>query len=331
MMTPALKTNKSIAAVVLASFVLAAFIISGFTAANFNNQTDPAPLPQGGPETYRLTNAIKNGDFEDRYTGNNVQGNAVAAYWYPYNNGGAHFGWYDEEWAEAVHSGKHAQLMEIAQVDTYLPERIIAIYQTVEVVPNMNYVLTIHALMRSDAPEADRNQDEYTMSWGLDYQGRGKYYFVQNWTAMAVDEQLRVGSGGPASDANHLYYQRFVYTIFTGNATKLTLFIRGMKLEPTGTELNFNLDDISMVGPYVPPTATPTPSLTPTRRKLPTLTPTPTGTPPSDMPITGQSQLPDAGATLPQNISGGAVAFGTLVLLVLGFAAANHLLQHRQK
>jgi len=48
--------------------------------------------------------------------------------------------------------------MEILRSEDNVPDRVIAIHQTTTVVPNANYVLTIHALMRSDALAELRNQ-----------------------------------------------------------------------------------------------------------------------------------------------------------------------------
>lgn len=320
--------NKLVVMMVLTIFILLAFITSGFTVTNLNNRPALMSPLQDGP--YRLTNAIKNGDFE-QFSNQDLPGSQVALHWYPYDNGGAHIGWYNEQWAEAVHAGEHSQLMEIYRVETFQPDRVMAIYQTVDVVPNMNYQLTIHALMRSDAPEPDRNQGEYAMHWGIDYQGRGKYHFVTDWIEMPLIEQKRVGSNGPSDDNTHLIYQRITGTIAT-QGPKLTLFIRGMKIKPTGTELNFNIDDVSLIGPFLIPTPTFTPMPTstrlPTNTPTPTHTPTPAGTP--GMPITGAT-LPDAGVVLPRHLSVGALVFGGLVMILLGATAANGLLHHRKK
>ncbi len=342
------QTNKFTAATLLTVSICLALLISAATIHSLKAQEGGTPTPVPTPtRAYPLVNAVKNGDFEIFSTGNNNLGNAVADHWLPYDNDGAHFAWYDEQWSEAVHSGNHSQLMEIFRVESFKPERVMAIYQTVEVIPHMDYVLTLHALMRSDGHISERNEGFYAMHWGIDGQGRGKYYFVDNWVEMEVDEQQRLGSSGPQDDNTHLYFQRFVYTINTGNSNKLTLFIRGMKVEPTGTELNMNIDDVSLLGPYVPPTPTFTPSPTFTRYPTATATPTPTETPPpptsAALPVTGNDQkveakpagvdktLPDAGGILSQNISTGALLLGGLILIVLGAVAANNLLKHRQK
>ncbi|MFN8459789.1 MAG: hypothetical protein U0401_34930 [Anaerolineae bacterium] len=104
----------------------------------------------------------------------------------------------------------------------------------------------------------------------------------------------------------------------TGNSRQLTLFIRGVKREPTGTEVNFNIDDVTLLGPYpLPPTPTASPTGTPTipRTATPTTTPTRTQTPtpvfiPADtptptptlfmlpdlppLPVTGKQAVPPA-------------------------------------
>jgi hypothetical protein len=315
---------------------LSAFVISGFTLVGAAKPSVSESLA-----LQNLTNAIRNGDFEQNPVSN------VATYWQPYSNGQAHFGWYDEKWAEAVHSGAHSQLMEIFQVDNAAPDRVIGIYQTVNVIPNSVYNLTMFALMRTDMPIDLRNQGQYGMDWGVDYTGQGKYHLVQSWVPMTVTEQLRVGSNTiSGGEPKHLFFELITGTIYTANSNKITLFIRGVKREPTGVEVNFNVDDVSLLGPYPPPpTPTPLPTVTPTFIPLPTLTPTPTPTatitpvsaPP--LPITGddavpppsQNNLPSAGAILPKDNPFSALVWGGLLLIVLGASAVVGVLWQRKQ
>ncbi len=333
MQPPSPQPARVVIPLALALVMMALFVGSGFMILR------PSPAWAHAP-AQGLTNVIKNGDFEQNPT------SSIATYWQLYDNGQAHFGWYDEHWVEAVHSGQHSQLMEIFQVEGYVPDRVMAIYQTVDVIPNSNYMLTLHALMRSDAPAELRNKGEYGMDWGIDYSGAGKYHFVEQWVTMPISEQLRIGSNGQSSDdQTHLYFQRITATVYTGNSNRLTLFIRGVKAEPTGTEVNYNVDDVTLIGPYVvPPTPTPTrtPVPIPTFPPTPTVTPTPTLTPtvpgPS-LPITGnpvappaeQQNLPGAGATLPRTFSAGGLALAGLVLIILGVRAAVNLLAKHKK
>lgn len=332
------KTGKILTSLLLTLFIFTAFVISGFTVASFDDQTDYKLPPNQGPVSFRLTNVIKNGDFEKNPR------SSIATYWEPYNNGQAQYGWYAEKWVEAVHSGKFSQLLEIAYVEG-VPDRVIAIYQTVDVVPNASYTLTIHALMRSSAPDPLRNQDDYAMHWGVDYRGKGTYLNVKDWVTMPLSEQLRIGSNGPANDNRHLFYERITGTIFTTDTNRITLFIRGVKINPTGTEINFNVDDVSLIGPDpasrvsqsqtdAAPAATPAAapdteeSVAPANADSAAPVDEDTTAPTSEEPAGNQDSLPNAGAILPKSISTGALILGGLVLVVLGASAAISLLQN---
>ncbi len=246
-------------------------------------------------------NVISNGGFEERGP------SGVATNWQPFANGRAQVGWYDETWPEAVKSGDHAQLMEIFQVDGDVRDRVIAIYQTVDVARNGEYNLTLQALMRSDAPQDLRNKDEYEMSWGVDFSGSGNYDNVEKWVQMPLTEQLRIGSNGDFPDDQSLFYETVTGTVRTGNSNRISLFIRGVKKFPTGTEVNFDVDDVSLVGP----------SQTTVIIK------------PSDD-TRQDSNLPVSGTTLPKNVSVGALFLGALVLIVLGAGATANLLRKQE-
>ncbi len=250
-------------------------------------------------DTTEPVDVIRNGGFEER---DSDPMNGAALEWTAYGNGQAHIGWYDETWPEAVKSGEHAQLMEIFQVEGNILDRVVAVHQTVNVVPNSAYDLTIHAIMRSDAPEPLRNQDEYEMNWGIDPSGQGNYDNVETWNHMPLTEQLRVGSHGDIPDNQPLFYEVITGTVNTGSSSSLTLFIRGVKKFPNGTEVNFDIDDVSLVGPKGPVVII---------------------RPESD------NNLPNTGVNLPPNLSIGALVLGGLVIVLLGGAATANLLLHR--
>lgn len=313
------KPRKLLAVMVLAAFILAALVISGFTVTTLDHSAGyslpPAEGPvapgaggEGGEEGAGIqaaaepVNVIVNGDFEQEWD----PLNGVAPGWEPYSNGQAEFGWYDEQWAEAVRSGKHAQLMEIFHVEANVQSRVIAIHQTVDVAPNSTYNLEFYAIMRTQAPPTDRNRHEFEMHWGVDFSGEGDYDNVGEWHLIPLEEQFRLGSAGQFPDDVPLAYEVVTGTVETGESNRITLFIRGMKKFSTGTEVNFDVDDVSLVGP-------------------------PPGTQPAapEAPAEGGS-MPDTGVTLPGNVSAGALALGGLVLVVLGVTAAAGLLHHRK-
>jgi hypothetical protein len=313
MTKPSSKTSKFLVTIILTLLILSAFGLSAFTISTITPKGDVhLAIPERGEETpSERVNVIKNGGFEERQT-SNVD---LPIAWETHSNGQAFFGFYDERWSEAVLNGEHAQLMEISIVEANILDRVIAVHQTVAVNPNSQYDLTIYAIMRSQAPPEDRNKSEFEMHWGVDYFGEGSYNNVKEWHLMPLKEQFRLGSTGEFPDDVPLTYEVITGTVFTTNTNKITLFIRGLKKFPTGTEVNFDLDDVSLVGPP-PGAAQPTATAT---SETPATTPTPE-----------QSNLPTSGGTLPKNVSAGALVLGGMMLIVLGTSAAAALLYKRE-
>lgn len=299
--------SKFLVMVFLTFLILSAFIISGFTVATFDKTVN-----QQLPPNQAGTNLIRNGGFEER----NPTDAGIALHWERFSNGQAWAGWYDETWDEAVRTGEHAQLMEIFQVEPNILDRVIAIYQTVNVTPNATYSLTLYAIMRSQAPAIDRNKNEFEMHWGVDFSGQGDYNNVRTWNLMPLTEQFRLGSTGEFPEDIPLFYETITGTIHATNTNRITLFIRGLKKFPTGTEVNFDVDDVSLVGlagaaqPLVPTTGEVT-------------------TPPVSN--EQSNNLPASGAILPKNISGGALVIAGLVLIALGASAAAGVFNRKER
>jgi hypothetical protein len=319
MSKPSSKTSKVLAIIVLTFFIFSAFILSGFTVSTIDSQQQDQPFampPLDGGGTGQETDGsgqqspppqpvdlIKNGGFELPWTED-----AVAPEWEGYRNGQAWASWYKETWPEAIHNGEQAQLMEIFQVEPNILDRFIAIYQTVDVAPNSKYDLTFYAIMRSQVQAQDRNKFEFEMNWGVDYFGEGNFENVEDWVYIPLEEQFRLGSTGQYPEDVPLHYQIVTGTIYTKDMDKITLFIRGWKKFPTGAEVNFDVDDVSLVGP-APGAPRPGPTVV----------------------ITPQPSMPVTGTTSTRNVSGGVLALGGLVLIVLGASAAAALLKQRKE
>lgn len=342
------QANRLAVTLVLTLFIFSAFFISGFTVSTLkveadqnspanNHQPNQANLPETSPlinptmaegppppsappadgggasqgavvspqqAPGNLVDVIRNGGFENWGEG------GIALEWEGYRNGQAWASWYQESWPEAVFRGEFAQLMEIFQVEPNVQDRVIAIYQTVPVVPNATYVLTFYALMRSQAPAADRNIFEHEMAWGIDVDGGGDYQAVQTWNTLSLNEQFRLGSTGEFPEDIPLQYQLITGTVQTGNSNQITLFIRGLKKFSTGTEVNFDVDEVSLVGP------------------APGIIVRPTIVAPQPTP--GVS-LPVSGATVTGNIPLSVLILGGLVLGALGIGAVTGLRHKRRE
>jgi hypothetical protein len=299
------KTNKLLVTMAITLLILLAFGLSGFSISTMTPSGEVYLAgPNLGDETPEQVNVIQNGGFEEWEDEDVHEG--IARYWEGYTNGKAIFGFYNETWPEAVLNGEHAQLMEINHVEANVLDRYIAIYQTVGVQPNSEYNLTLYAIMRSMAPAADRNNNEFEMHWGVDPSGEGNFDNVQEWHYMPLTEQFRLGSTGEFPEDVPLFYERITGTVATGDSNRISLFIRGWKKFPTGTEVNFDVDDVSLLGPSA-------------------------GAPVPKPPVEATPEMPSSGAVLRHNISVGAVALAGLVLIVLGTTAAASLLRNRKE
>lgn len=303
MVNSSFKTRRIMVMMLLTLFILVAFAISGFTIAGIEQHSPVKLVPLGQERVNVITNGGFELPWEDR--------EGVAPLWEGYSNGQAQFGWYEETWPEAVYEGKQAQLMEIFLVEPNVQSRVMAIYQTVNVRPNSVYDLEFFALMRSQVQPGDRNKGEFEMHWGIDYSGEGNYDNVEEWVFIPLEEQFRLGSTGEYPDDVPLFYQAVTGTVETEDSSHITLFIRGLKKFSTGAEVNFDVDEVSLVGPPPGPVVIITPE-TPVE-------PTP------------QPAIPATGAIVPQNFSRGALVFGGLVLVVLGAGAVAGLLLNRRQ
>lgn len=346
MSTPSPRTYKHLTILTLAFFMLSAFAISGFTIDPVDSRTEVPLPPSEGPEAQGVNlpntgggqddgssdggassdetdsvepiNVIKNGDFELPFE---EDSGGVAPDWDPFGNGRGHIEWYEELWPEAVLQGERAQLMEIFQVEPNVLDRVVAIHQTVDVRPNSTYDLTLHAIMRTQVQPADRNNNEFEMHWGVDFSGTGDYKNVEEWVLMPLEEQFRLGSTGEYPDDLPLFYETITGTVSTGDSSRITLFIRGLKKFPTGAEVNFDVDNVSLVGPPPGPIVVITP-------EVPADT---TADDSSSTPTEEDNNLPATGVILQGDFSEGAVILGGLMLVILGVGAATSVLQNRKE
>jgi hypothetical protein len=216
--------------------------------------TATVPSPTRTPTPIVATNVIINGGFEDGF----VEGVGVAVNWGNFASGDVFAGWYDDTWSKVVYEGKHAQLLELR--DANQPNRYVGIYQMVSVVPNADYVLTLHGLVRSDEGSVEASNYGYRMQYGIDYTGGTNWESTNiKWIELPWDEQPREDPTGQ----NVYHISTYTATVKT-EANKLTLFIRGLKKWADSKEGNYDVDGVSLVGPSYPgvqPTATLVPGM----------------------------------------------------------------------
>jgi len=207
------------------------------------------PTPTRAP-----ANVIVNGGFEEGF----LEGQGVGKGWGRFQNGNVFAGWYDDTWSKVVYEGGHAQLLELRAASE--PNRYVGIFQTVQVMPNAEYVLTLHGLVRSDPGSPQASNYGYRMQYGIDYKGGTNWESKDiQWVELMWDEQPRQDPTG----ANQYRMETYTTTV-KAQTDKLTLYIRGWKKWADLLEGNYDIDGVSLVGlpgASVSPTATPSPGM----------------------------------------------------------------------
>ncbi|MBI1295734.1 LysM peptidoglycan-binding domain-containing protein [bacterium] len=198
-------------------------------------------------------NVLYNGDFEDGFVstpGCGVVGQSWGCFT---NDGGANYGFYDEQWGSVIASGAHSQLIEINtrgrfEGDT---DRMAGIYQTVKVVPHAHYTFSLKGMIRTTELDGDPWRYRVEVGW---VQGVAKdYRQVVSWQDVGWDTYYPREEPGS--------FSHFATGIGT-TGDYVTVFVRVVKKWGVPEmELDVNLDAIALTGPpvysYHPPTSTP--------------------------------------------------------------------------
>ncbi|MCO6449972.1 MAG: LysM peptidoglycan-binding domain-containing protein [Caldilineales bacterium] len=187
---------------------------------------------------------IKNGGFEHGFT-SQPGCDMVGSAWGCFTTGGrGGYGFYDEGWAPVVASGAHAQLIEINTKKDFGDQgRTAGIFQTVKVVPGQVYDLSFKALMRADDVGSDGDPWRYVMLVGFSQGG-------SDWAQASVQEV----NVGPIQDrvSPTGYYPVNLKVKAEGHY--LTVFIAGrMKWGDWNKEVDFDIDNVSLIGPLARP------------------------------------------------------------------------------
>jgi hypothetical protein len=178
-----------------------------------------------------------NGSFEEGFAPN-----GVGLCWTGFDNGGsAYYHWQDDTAPAYAANGKHSQLLEVStmQYNASEAERFNGIYQTIAVVPNTPYTLTLKGILRVLATDPDKNTWAYIVQYAIDPNGGTDWNNVK-WNDIPWGNQYNTDEGGALSSFS---------TLVTPSTGKITLFIRALKKFPTRIRLLYvNVDGISFFG-----------------------------------------------------------------------------------
>jgi len=201
-------------------------------------QADIVPMAPGvGSATTPLSpavNLIANGGFEEGFQ------DGVGLGWTAFANGSSQAGWCDDTWTPVVYQGAHAQLMSLKDIQER--DRYVGIFQTVAVVPNTTYLLTLHGLVRSDPASVSVSNWGYRMQFGIDFGGGTDWQSSDvMWLELMWDEQPRTEPPLPTG------YQFGTYAAtIRAPGDRVTLFIRGWNKWPGPWEADYDVDEISL-------------------------------------------------------------------------------------
>lgn len=201
----------------------------------------PAQILQTYPVVPVNKELIVNGNFEAGFV------NGVGVGWTPFATADVHAGWADDTWPAVVYEGQHAQLMFLKEGQWR--DRFVGIWQSVAVVPNAQYELSLRGLVRSDHGSVEKSNYGYRLQYGIDYQGGTDWQSPWiAWVELPWDEQPRDNPPTPSG-----YRFESYSTIITAQTERLTLFIRGWQKWPGVWAGNYDVDAVSLVPRTEPP------------------------------------------------------------------------------
>ncbi|HRJ45616.1 MAG TPA: LysM peptidoglycan-binding domain-containing protein, partial [Caldilineaceae bacterium] len=183
---------------------------------------------------------LANGNFEGGFNATAI--GHVGKSWGWFTNGGAaNYGFYDEQWPPVVSDGSHGQLIEINSKALYPADadRYAGIYQKISgLKQGATYQLTVKGQLRGVNGGPDTHA--FAAQWGYTSGGETDWAKVSDWQILNLGPIHERTAPGPMATAT---------VKFSAPASEIVLFIRGWKKwATTETEMDLNLDSISLTG-----------------------------------------------------------------------------------
>jgi hypothetical protein len=184
-------------------------------SAGGNEAKAPVPAVEMARQT-TIDEVLKNGDFEGQFSAD-----GLAQHWAGLRTDAAAINFSPETAAPFVHSGSKAQRISIDQARQ--PDQYGGIFQTVELVPNEVYTLTIYGQVRSVPGNVEASSYGYRLQYALDQTGEQNWQNVTGWTELPWPEQ--------ALGSSTVTFSEYTTPIIA-TSEKATLFVRGWNKWP---------------------------------------------------------------------------------------------------
>ncbi|MBN1995448.1 MAG: hypothetical protein JW953_22360 [Anaerolineae bacterium] len=182
-----------------------------------------------------IEDLLKNGDFEEGF---DAQG--VALEWQNFQTDSVAVNFSRETAIPYIKSGSAAQRITLAQATQ--PNRYAGIFQQVNIVPNEPYSVTLHGQIRTGFADVNQSSYGYRMQYAVDHSGDDNWQNIPetDWIELPWDEQLL-----NSAEVKFLEYA----TTITSTSEQITLFVRAWNKWADPGEVQYTLDDLSLVGP----------------------------------------------------------------------------------
>lgn len=185
--------------------------------------------------TYETDQLLTNGGFETGY-----DDSGVGEGWQFFKTDGAVISFSGETQDTLIKEGSGAQRISIQEAIE--SNRFAGIYQTLDVVANKPYTLTINGQVRSLFGDVDKSGYGYRVQYAVDLDGGDDWRVIpeEDWTELPWGEEL-YGAENPE-------FSEYT-TEITPTGDTMTLFIRVWNKWPDPALVEYTFDSLSLVGP----------------------------------------------------------------------------------
>ena len=179
----------------------------------------------------RFVNGGFEGDFGDE---------GVGTGWEFFKTDGAIVSFSGEELAPLIKEGTSAQRISVQEA--FEPNRYAGIYQTVEVVPNRPYTLTINGQVRTLYGDVEQSGYGYRVQYAVDMNGG------EDWRKIPEDAWVELPWGEQQYGSDAPEFSDYT-TQITPTSDKITVFIRAWNKWADPKLVEYTFDSLSLVGP----------------------------------------------------------------------------------
>jgi hypothetical protein len=179
----------------------------------------------------RFVNGGFDAEFDD---------SGVGTGWQYFKTDGAIVSFSSEEYAPLIKEGSSAQRISVQEA--FEPNHYAGIYQTVKVVPNQLYTLTINGQVRTYYGDVEQSGYGYRVQYAVDLDGG------QDWRKIPENAWVELPWGEEKYGSDAPEFSEYS-TVVTPTSDEMTIFIRAWNKWADPKLVEYTFDSLSLVGP----------------------------------------------------------------------------------